>query len=267
MNDSPGADHAGGQNSKLIGETTRLIQIGEEREIQLRALGSVGVYLRTPRVTLFDEIRRPPLKDIDLVTRSEHRSEIRKLFANLGYAADEDMLWASEGRRFAFARVTDSGEQFDVDVFVDELRMCHTLRLAPRMGLHPATISLADLLLQKLQIVDLTLSDRQDIGVLLLEHAFGPEAEEAIDVDYITSLLADDWGFCHTVLSNLERLREKLPDTNFATDEREVIDKRAAELTGALESVPKTRKRKLRAKVGERKKWYDDVEEERSALL
>jgi hypothetical protein len=267
LNDSPGAGDASGQNAKLIGEARRLIQVGEEREIRLRALGSVGVYLRTPRTTVFDEIGRPPLKDIDLVSRSEDRSEIRKLFANLGYAIDEDMLWSSEGRRFAFARVTDNGDQIDVDVFVDELRMCHTLRLAPRMDLHPATVSLADLLLQKLQIVELTLSDRQDTGVLLLEHALGPEAEEAIDVNYITGLLADDWGFCHTVLSNLEKLREKLPDTNFAAHERDVIDKRAAQLTGALESVPKTRKWKLRAKIGERKKWYEHVEEERAALL
>jgi hypothetical protein len=159
------------------------------------------------------------------------------------------------------------GEQIDVDVFVDQLRMCHTLRLTRRLHFHPLTVSLADLLLQKLQIVELTLTDRQDIGALLLEHPLGEEAQDGIDIDYVTGLLGDDWGFCHTALTNLAKLRATLPEVNFRPPERDVIIARVVELSEAVENTPKSRTWKLRAKIGERKKWYDDVEEERATLL
>jgi hypothetical protein len=266
LNERPGRADGSTRNAQLADEATRLIQLAGARDVQLRALGSVGVYMRTSRQAIFGKIARSPLKDIDLVASSEHRDRIRKTFEDAGYSVDEDMLWSSEGRRFAFARVV-AGEQIDVDVFVDQLRMCHTLMLTPRLQIHPLTVSLADLVLQKLQIVELTREDRQDIGALLLEHPFGEEARDAIDIDYITGVLADDWGFCHTALMNLAKVRGGLSEANFDPPDRGVIDARAGELATAIENAPKTRKWRLRAKIGERKKWYDDVEEERAALL
>jgi hypothetical protein len=126
---------------------------------------------------------------------------------------------------------------------------------------------LADLLLQKLQIVEITRTDRQDIGLVLAEHGFGAEDDDKIDLAYITGILADDWGFWRTVVGNLSTFTDALDELGFEAGDRQVVASRAGELLAALESVPKTRRWKLRAKIGERKKWYEDVEEDRASLM
>jgi hypothetical protein len=69
------------------------------------------------------------------------------------------------------------------------------------------------------------------------------------------------------VVGNLGTFGDALDELGFETGDRQVVASRAAELLAELESVRKTRKWKLRAKIGERKKWYEDVEEDRASLM
>jgi hypothetical protein len=151
---------------------------------------------------------------------------------------------AGEGRRFLFRH---SGETpYEVDLFIDRLQMCHTLDLRRRVTLCPETVPLIDLLLQKLQIVDLTRKDMADVVVLLADHDFGTESAGAIDLEHAAGLLSDDWGFYYTVSQNLERIGQFAHEAPVNDDVRDWVQGRLSRFRDTVESSPKTRKWKMR---------------------
>jgi hypothetical protein len=105
----------------------------------------------------------------------------------------------------------------------------------------------ADLLLTKLQIVELNPKDAQDTRVLLAEHELGKGPGDHVDVAYMSSVLASDWGLWRTVTGTLATLARMHPD----------VSARVHELDEAFERAPKSRSWRLRARIGERKRWYE----------
>ena len=250
--------------ASLADEGRRICQESASRGLNLRLFGGVGFYLRATDPSLFEQLGRDPIRDLDFIGLSEERGAYKQLFTDLGYEIDQDLLLAGEGRRFLFHHAGET--PWEVDLFIDRLQMCHTLDLRRRVTLHPETVPLIDLLLQKLQIVDLTRKDMADVVVLLSGHDFGTEGSGAIDADRAAGLLSDDWGFCYTVTRSLERIREFVQEAPVSDDVRDRVDDRLARLLDTIESSPKTRKWKMRAKLGTRKKWYEDVEEDIAAF-
>ena len=191
-------------------------------------------------------------KDIDLATRKQDRRELRKFFESEGYEVDRDMLVAMEGTRYLFR----NRERFiDVDVWVDVLDLCHRLDISDRLGIGP-TLRIEDLVLSKLQIVELTMGDLEDLATMFYVHELsnergGPDNPEVIDVNYLTGILGDDWGFWRTANANLEKLNEHV-----GPDARRKVQK-LIDLVGAS---PKTTRWKLRARIGERVQWWQDVD-------
>ena len=240
-------------------EASRLISDGEEAGIVLRALGSVGVGLHCPPslAEMTSRDRRP--KDIDLVGRKQDRRGLRAFFDSRGYEADRNMLVAMEGSRYLFR---SASRNIDVDVWVDVLDLCHRIDVSGRMGEGPS-LAIEDLLLSKLQIVELTENDIQDLSCLLSIHDLGgphlgkaADDPETVDVAYLISILGDDWGFWRTVTDNLRRLVSHVHSEGPAGNSR-----RWAELLlSELEQCPKTIRWRLRARVGERVKWWQDVD-------
>jgi hypothetical protein len=260
MNDGSRAE----STAALAREGRRICQESTSRGLNLRLFGGVGFYLRAGDPSLFEQLGRDPIRDLDFIGLSEERSAYKQLFMDLGYEIDQDLLLAGEGRRFLFRHAGET--PWEVDLFIDRLQMCHTLDLRRRVTLHPETVPLIDLLLQKLQIVDLTRKDMADVVVLLSGHDFGTEGAGAIDADHAAELLSDDWGFYYTVTRNLERIREFVQEAPVSDDVRDRVENRLARLLDTIESSPKTRKWKMRARIGTRKKWYEDVEEDIAAF-
>ena len=244
----------------LAEEGRRICQEGTSRGLNLRLFGGVGFYLHAGDRGLFDQLGRDPIRDLDFIGLSEERGPYKQLFSDLGYEIDQDLLVAGEGRRFLFRHSGDT--PYEVDLFIDQLQMCHTLDLRRRVMLRPETVPLIDLLLQKLQIVDLTRKDMADVVVLLADHDFGTETVEAIDLEHATTLLSDDWGFYYTVSQSLERIGQFVQEAPVHDDIRHRVQRRLSHFRDTLESSPKTRKWKMRARIGTRKKWYEDVEED-----
>jgi hypothetical protein len=149
-----------------------------------------------------------------------------------------------------------------VDIFFDELYFCHPIPLRDRLHLDYPTITPTDLLLEKMQIVELNPKDIKDSLVLLLEHPIDASNSDAIDPSYIAELLAGDWGFYYTVTRNLEKLQPDAADYG-GLDESgwEIVGERVKELQRAIEEEPKTTKWKIRARIGPRKRWYQEVAE------
>lgn len=197
-------------------------------------------------------IRHRQPKDIDLATRKHDRRELRKFFESEGYEVDRDMLVAMEGTRYLFR---DRQRLIDVDVWVDVLDLCHRLDVSSRLGAGP-TLTIEDLVLSKLQIVELTTGDLEDLTTMFSVHELSGEQgtrddPEVIDVNYLTGILGDDWGFWRTAFGNLEKLNEHV-----GSEARPKVRK----LIDLLNASSKTVRWKLRARIGERMQWWQDVD-------
>jgi hypothetical protein len=133
------------------------------------------------------------------------------------------------------------------------------------LDLEPFTIPLADMLLEKMQIVHINEKDIIDTIMLLREHEIGEgNMPETIDAQYIATLLSKDWGFYYTFTTNLARVQEKVTNTQeLSEDDRIDVGKKIRALSDILEKQPKTFGWKMRAKIGTKNKWYKDVEEVR----
>jgi hypothetical protein len=155
------------------------------------------------------------------------------------------------------------GKRRRVDVFLDRLEFCHPIDLRGRLDLHPITIPLTDLLLEKLQIVEINEKDLKDLVVLLLEHPVAEHEEEgAIDASYVAKLLSQEWGFYYTVSLNFDRIRrymDTIPD--LSEDQKALVARRIQEIWRPVEATPKGLRWKLRAKVGPARRWYNEVGE------
>jgi len=246
---------------EFVDEALRLVAEAEGEGIRLRILGSIAYRLQCPRnLHLFDDMERA-LTDVDFAAEKRQNREIREFMRAQGYSVDEGIYVASEGSRHIYEHPQS---RLNVDVFADELYFCHRVPFKGRLDLDTPTISTTDLLLEKMQIVEINLKDFKDTLVLLLEHPLGSRADgnKHIDVDYIAGIMARDWGFYYTFTTNLRRVPDHIGEFP-AIDERQaqIIRRRVDELLERIETEPKGMKWKLRAKVGTRARWYQEVSE------
>ena len=151
----------------------------------------------------------------------------------------------------------DNPNERQVDVFVSSFRMCHEIPLEKRLTVDEDTVPLAELLLTKLQIIELNEKDVRDTVALLLEHEVTDD-DVGVNASHVASLCAEDWGLWRTISHNLASVRERLGSYDV---ERDTVATRLDALLERVEGTPKSRAWKLRAKVGERKRWYELPEE------
>jgi hypothetical protein len=233
----------------LVAEARRILD--RAADIPLRLLGGAAVELSAPTGVLLPRT----YNDIDFVAGAARGPEVVDAFTDLGYAGDQRFNAMNGHRRLLFY---DGANDRRVDVFIAKFQMCHEIPIGKRLTLRAQTIPLADLLLTKLQIFALNEKDQRDIVNLLHAH---PVAPDEIDGDHVAALLAADWGLWRTATINLERVRGGLARYELAPEQEEVVRARLDDLRARIDAEPKTAKWKLRARVGERVKWYDEPEE------
>ena len=237
-----------------IAEGARIAETAAEREVPLRLLGGVAVALSCP------SSRLPPLRreygDIDFATSSTVRTEVTRVLEGLGYVPDREFNTLHGHRRLNFA---DPYSRRQVDVFVDEANLCHHLELRSRLEAVPLTLSPADLALMKLQVMETNEKDYLDLCAIFVDHDLSDD-DVGVNCMYIAELCASDWGLWRTVGIVAERTEDfalGLP----GFDGRELVVDRLRRLRSKLDTVPKTRRWKLRSRVGERRRWYEIPEE------
>ena len=148
------------------------------------------------------------------------------------------------------------------DVFFDKLSFCHDIVFAGRLDDETVTIRPSDLLLEKLQIVQINEKDLKDLAVLLREHPLGDDEADAIGAAYVAGRVSGDWGFWYTLTTNLDKLATYVGAfAAFPEADRQIVIQRIVQLRQVIDDSPKTTSWKMRAKIGTRKKWYRDVEE------
>jgi hypothetical protein len=246
------------ENLKYVDLALELVNSARDRGIPLRILGSLAYRLHCPgNIELFEAMKRD-LTDIDFATSGDQRKNVRDFLGSRGYVIDKDVLVTTEGKRYAF---TEPANGLNIDVFFDELFFCHAIPLKNRLDLDFPTITPTDLLLEKMQIVEINPKDIKDSLVLLLEHPIAANTPDAIDAGYIARLMAADWGFYYTFTTNIGRLDGEMVKAGFAPEAAATVRARIAELIQAIEQAPKSTGWKLRARVGTRMKWYQEVAE------
>jgi hypothetical protein len=238
-------------------EAVALVEGARAKGLKLRLLGGLGVRLLCPGF--------PPRlragQDLDLACDSKGRRNVAAYLENSGCVPDKMFNSLNGDRQMYFT--APSGRP--VDVMVDRLMMCHTLDFRSSLGNDSLTLDPADLLLSKLQIVELNAKDARDITHLLSGVAVGDEnpGHPFISTSRFCAVVAGDWGWWRTVTGNLEKLPALLAQSPEMVPPEARYDavEQAARLLEAARSVPKSVKWKLRANVGDRVRWYEQPEE------
>jgi hypothetical protein len=238
-----------------VDESKRLIAMATEAGLTMRVLGGVAVCLQAP-----DERPLMPrtIGDIDVTTRKDGRRLAADVLTAAGYAPDVHFNTFHGSRRLLFY---DEANRRKLDVFVGAFSMCHEIPIAERLDLEPLTVPLAELMLTKLQIVELNERDQRDIYSLVYHHEPQNGDRKGIEVDYIASLCARDWGLWRTTKGTVERCVANITSYDLPAEAASTILDRLKAMWEGIEAAPKTAKWRLRSRVGDRVRWYEEPEE------
>ncbi len=250
-------DERSPQSADIRDECVRLVEAAGANGIRLRALGglAIGLHSHGPLVPVL--IRS--YGDIDVVVCSSDGRKLSHLLPTEGWEPNRRFNALHGERRMIF---NESLTGRKLDVFVGEFNMCHKLDLDSRLPEKGVTLELSDLLLTKLQVVELNAKDLTDVILLLAEHDVAPadHAEESVALNRVTEVCAHDWGWYTSVHDNLERVAVGATDIL----ERELaatVAGRARVLQETIEAAPKSVKWRARSKLGRRFAWYELPEE------
>jgi hypothetical protein len=240
------------ESKRLIGNATRA-------GLTMRVLGGVAICLQAP-----DE--RPLLTrkigDIDVTTKRDGKRTTTEVLTKAGYVPDE-MFNALHGTsRLLFY---DDVNQRKLDVFIGDFSMCHEIPISDRLELEPLTVPLAELMLTKLQIVELTERDQRDIYNLAYHHELSDGDSKGIELDFIASLCARDWGLWRTTKATIERCVANAAAYDMPGEATTTIVDRLKTMWRHIEEAPKSTRWRLRSRVGDRVKWYEEPEEQTAA--
>ncbi len=242
--------------SDMVDEAVRVAEEAEREGVDLRLLGGVAIKVRA-QDGLQPAFERE-YADLDWIVPKGKSSQAQKFFESLGYVPQTRFNTMYGRERLLYF---DEEHDRQVDVLVGTFRMSHEIPFGKRMTLEPVTVPLAELLLTKLQIIELNEKDVRDTFALLYDHPVGEEDGESVNAAHIAKLCSSDWGLWRTFTANLEALDGHLKRYELADEGKERISERVKALLQRIEEEPKTFGWKMRAKIGDRKRWYELPEE------
>ncbi len=260
MNDSIGMKaQDSAERAKYENELQRILKASRDAGLTLRVIGSLAFQMHCPKYGYLQAAMGRAYTDIDFAGYGKESREITVLMAGLGYVENEQVSLFSEGNRAIFDN-HDIG--LYVDVFYDKLDFCHPIPWGGRLDVDSPTIPLAEMLLEKMQIVEINEKDIIDTIMLLLEHDLGDTDAETINMSRVAELCAGDWGLWRTTTMNLDKVQRLAQDyEQLEAGHKAEVTARVEAALARIESEPKPLAWRLRARVGDRVKWYKDVDE------
>jgi hypothetical protein len=225
-----------------IREAEALVGATEARHVTLRFLGGAAIAMHCGMAN------RPhrEFSDLDAITRRSDLRGLTHVLEERGYGADRRFNTVNAGSRLIFY-----GPEGKLDVFVDVFEMCHRISLVDRLRVDTPTLSVTDLLITKLQVVELNEKDIADLTLLLDNHGVEAGEGDHVNSEYLGRLLGADWGLWRTVTNSLARMREAVPR----------LGAKLTALEGVATDAPRSLRFRLRGLVGERTRWYEEPEE------
>ncbi|MEM3602003.1 MAG: hypothetical protein QXN87_04950 [Candidatus Bathyarchaeia archaeon] len=261
---------------EIINEAIEIVDKAQERNLVLRILGALGIYMCCSSVSkdyvcTYKGLKRlgvdAMFTDIDFAAYSKQRKEIERLMEGyLKFIPDMAINALFGNRRLIFY---NTRKNYSVDIFFDKIEFCHDVAFGNRPGkgrleLCNYHIPPEDLLLEKLQIHDMNYKDITDMVMLFLSHRISDVTQfGAINGVYIAKILSDDWGFWYDSMNNL-KLVEKyvnkfLEEKKLTKEHANIALENLKNLVNLIDLAPKTRRWNERAKVGIKKMWYRPV--------
>ncbi len=267
----------------FLREAETIVEEAEKKGITLRIMGGLGVAIHCQEFRDFamklgrtgtGVVKGQEYSDIDFMSYRKHRNRIKDFFSDMGYAKRRATLSSAASERQIYYHPKG---WFYVDVFYDKLIVAnHPVDFKGRLELDKPTISVTDMLLEKIQMWEaFSAKDLKDCLTLLRTHKIEEKGEkESIDASYIAKLLSGDWGFWYTATTNLKKIKKFISEIDklgaeaeidsslFEKEDREEIIGKIESLLERIDRESKSFKWKMRSKVGTTKKWYNPVERE-----
>jgi hypothetical protein len=251
-----GGERMSGTRSDVVEEALRTAEEAEREDLALRLLGGVAIRLRA-KDGLHPAFERE-YADLDWIVAKGKSSDAQKFFDSIDYTPHVRFNAIHGQERLLFF---DEQNERQVDVLVGSFRMSHQIPFGKRLAIEPVTVPLAELLLTKLQIVQLNEKDVRDALALLHDHPVEESDGEAVNAAQIARLCGSDWGLWRTFTANLSDLDEHIGRYDISEESKRRIAERVQRLQERIEEEPKSFGWKMRAKIGDRKRWYELPEE------
>jgi hypothetical protein len=257
---------------QFLTDALHIIDEAENSGLKIRILGALCGYIKNQELDpKIDQVYRTLgrlegtstlFTDLDLVAYSSQRGKIMDLF--------EKKLKLVPNRYFNMARghhrlMYEKTREFQIDLFFDRLQYSHNVEFGSKPGngrleLDYPTISLADFVLEKLQIHQINRKDLVDIIILLKNHEVADHFEKGkVDAGYIAQVLSDDWGFWYDATQNIQKIRNELSSLARKLPDHEAVLSRLDQLSAIIDACPKTPSWNARSKSGTSTPWFTEV--------
>jgi hypothetical protein len=241
-----------------FGESVEVVRQANARGVPLKLFGGQAVRVLCPEYPH----RARNDQDMDFASVSSAKRAVIDFFGELGFLSDQRFNTLHGDRQMYF---TTADGKTSVDVIMDRLNMCHVLEFRDRIGRMPLTLDVTDLLLTKLQIVELNRKDVHDLLHLLSGYEVRDGDEPGtIGLGRLCRIVGEDWGWWRTVTGNLDKLAALgSGEHSDLIPEARRFDPlaQAKRVRESCDSCSKTLKWKVRSKVGDRMQWYELPEE------
>ncbi|HEV2225450.1 MAG TPA: nucleotidyltransferase family protein [Nitrososphaerales archaeon] len=245
--------------SNALAAATQIIDRAETNGVRLRLLGGLAFKKLCPSASDPRYFREN--KDIDLMGKREDSRKIVKIMETLGYTPRELFNKLNLGQRLIYYDITNKRR---VDLFLDEFIMCHKFNFKENILAGTYTLPITQLLMTKLQVVEKTEKEYKDLIVAFQDFdvTSGPAG---IRGDEIADLCSKDWGLYTTFRKSLEAVEANA--ANLDGNEQVLVTQRIQKLMTMMDAAPKTFSWRMRARIGERQRWYDLPDADGDSML
>ena len=263
-------------HSVLMGEARTIVDAGNERGVVLRLTG--GLAVRHYAIDL--EFAEREYSDIDLIGLKRQVVAIGDAFRDLGYVENRHVAMATGNGQLQFfvpehgaagETAADDGlpvlldvpPSDHVDVFLDAMRMDHQVDFRDRLEINTYAIDPADLFLSKLQIVNLNEKDVHDAITLIKDVYVDFQPHPGVlDLHHVAEVCSADWGLYIDVMNNIDTVIEHVADYDLGPRDAARVRRTLELAQDMITEQAKTLRWRLRARIGKRVRWYDEVEEQ-----
>lgn len=253
------SDQSDERRQEFEAEALRIVHAAAERGVILRLLGSLAFKIHCPSYGYLQKQMGRAYTDIDYAAYETQAAQMPALFKSLGYEEDPEINLYFAGQRSIF---NNQRSGIHLDVFYNKLSFCHDIVWTDRLDKDFPTIPLAEMVLEKMQIVRINEKDIIDTIMLLLEHPLGENDQEMINIGRISRLCSSDWGLWRTITMNLQKVSDLGRSyAELSSDQHERIFAQVKTALDWINSEPKSFAWKVRSKVGDKVKWYQEVDD------
>jgi len=244
--------------SELEPIARNFLQRAAAQGLVLRVCGGFAVWLRASDGRAIASRTARTYSDLDFVAYSAQHRQLQAFLRAEGFVED-----AATATVPGLGRIIFANQKLNLhgDVFLDRLVFTHTIDFLGRLERDQATLPLAELLLQKLQIGRFNEKDAVDVAMLVHDHAFTSDAS-GFETDRLKAVFGADWGLCQTCADNIARTRDFIGQAYGGGDPvTRRVSAQLDALTALMNATPKTLSWRLRALPGRLVNWRNAVDD------